>query len=179
MSSVHLKWGLVLVVFAALVAVPATYGQSTRGEVTGNVVDNAADSGLPGVTVELSSPHLQGTKTANTDAAGIAVSGSRFIPLTSAVTNEGDRTLRIGNATEPTALDVTLKFKYPKVLKRRLSISPLEPTVTGTNPDSAWHGDVIAVFGANFVDGPISVLFGDLPSSKVLFVSGMELRATA
>jgi len=90
----------------------------------------------------------------------------------------GDRTLRIGNATGPTTLDVTLKFKYPKVLKRRLSISPLEPTATGTNPDSAWHGDVIAVFGTNFIDGPISVLFGDLPSPKVLFVSGTELRAT-
>ena len=56
MRRVNWKWGLLLVVLAALVAVPATYAQSIRGEITGNVVDNADDTGLPGVTVELSSP---------------------------------------------------------------------------------------------------------------------------
>ncbi len=65
------RFGAILSTLAlsALLLVPATFGQTTRGSIKGQVTDDAG-AALPGVTVSISSPDLQGSKVAITDADG-------------------------------------------------------------------------------------------------------------
>jgi hypothetical protein len=49
--------------------VPASFAQSTRGSLLGHVTDDSG-AALPGVTVSISSPDLQGAKVTVTDAEG-------------------------------------------------------------------------------------------------------------
>lgn len=61
--------GLALAVVALLVMAPAASGQSTRGQITGTVVDEGG-AALPGVTVTLTSPVLQGERVEVTNESG-------------------------------------------------------------------------------------------------------------
>ena len=59
-----------LVVVAALLFAAGTWAQESTGSIDGRVVDQNGRA-LPGVTVEISSPNLQGTKVATTDSNGM------------------------------------------------------------------------------------------------------------
>ena len=63
-SALFLTLGL-----TALLLVPAVSAQTTRGSIIGSATDDTG-AALPGVTVSLTSPDLQGTKVAVTDSAG-------------------------------------------------------------------------------------------------------------
>ena len=63
-SALFLTLGLV-----ALLLVPAVSAQTTRGSIIGNASDDTG-AVLPGVTVSITSPDLQGTKVAVTDSLG-------------------------------------------------------------------------------------------------------------
>ena len=63
-SALFLTLGL-----SALLLVPASFAQTTRGSIMGHVVDDQG-APLPGVTVEATSPDLQGTKVVITDSDG-------------------------------------------------------------------------------------------------------------
>jgi outer membrane receptor protein involved in Fe transport len=58
-----------LVVLAALLFAAGTWAQGPTGSIEGTVVDEKGGA-LPGVSVEISSPNLQGTKVATTDFNG-------------------------------------------------------------------------------------------------------------
>jgi outer membrane receptor protein involved in Fe transport len=60
---------LLVVLAMLLLAIPATFAQTTAGSLTGAVMDSSG-AALPGVTVELSGPAMQGTRTAVTDSQG-------------------------------------------------------------------------------------------------------------
>jgi hypothetical protein len=69
--------GALLLVAAALILVPATGAQAqTTGRILGQVVD-AQGAALPGATVTVSSPNLQGVQTQVTDSEG----NYRFLSL--------------------------------------------------------------------------------------------------
>lgn len=58
-----------LVALAGLVLMPAAASADTTGSILGTVRD-AEGRPLPGVTVTVTSPSLQGSRTATTDASG-------------------------------------------------------------------------------------------------------------
>jgi hypothetical protein len=62
------RFAFVLSVCLLLVAPLAVFGQTT-GTIEGQVTDQNGGA-LPGVTLELSGPNLQGSRTATTDGQG-------------------------------------------------------------------------------------------------------------
>ena len=65
-----------LAILVALLPAATSFAQSTRGDIRGTVVDDAGGA-LPGVTVEVQSPVLQGERIELTDERG----GFRFPAL--------------------------------------------------------------------------------------------------
>ncbi|MEN8151700.1 MAG: FG-GAP-like repeat-containing protein, partial [Planctomycetota bacterium] len=86
--------------------------------------------------------------------------------------------LRIGGASAATELDVTVKCRYPRPLRRRIELSPLEPAITAFDPPNGWDGDVISIVGENFAAEGVEVRFGEIFSPKVVCASAVRVYAT-
>jgi len=107
----------------ALVAVPATAQQ--YGSLSGTVVDNQGQA-LPGVTVTLTGPAMQGSRTAVTDTAG----KFRFVPVPPGASYTVTFELAGFNTLENSGLNVSLG--RDTAIDAEMSLSEFAETITVT-----------------------------------------------
>lgn len=143
--------GLAFLAVFALLA-PVAFAQTT-GRIDGRVVSEGGEA-LPGVTVEINSPNLQGARIAVTDADG----RFRFLSLAPGDYNlkaslEGFTTLEQANINVRLDRQVTLQLTMPS------AEFGAEMTVTGAAP---IIDTTSTTGGANFDER----LFSDLPTAR-------------
>jgi hypothetical protein len=123
---------------AALLALPAVAGAQTTGGITGTVSSDA-DTVMPGVTVEATSPALQGSRTAVSDGTGVY--RLTFLPpgtyrvtftLEGFATEVADVNVGLGRDT---TLDVTIRPQAEEAITVVATAPVIDTTSTtlGTN----------------------------------------------
>ena len=129
-----LRFSTVLVVLILIVS--TAYGQTTisAGAIAGTIKDSTGAS-LPGVTVTVSSPRLQGTRSAVSDSGGQYV-----VPLLPPGVYRAEYALsgiqpqvRSGisvNAAQTTTLDVAMQMGMTEAIEVRASAVVVDPTQT-------------------------------------------------
>ena len=124
-----------LLMAAALVVVPATLANAqTTGRIFGTVVD-AQGAAVPGVTVTVSSPALQGTQTQVTDSSG----AFRFSALPPGVYSikaalTGFKTIDQSNVQLRIDSTVTLSFKLEVAAREEVvTVTATPPTIDTTS----------------------------------------------
>ena len=89
----------------------------------------------------------------------------------------GEYRLIIGNPGAGVVLNVLVRTSFPKVGRRKLEVSSLEPVVLGVSPEVGRRGDGVSIHGGGFRFGELMVRFGEVPSTQVIFVSVAEVTA--
>ena len=150
MNSSWMKGLALLAVFALLA--PVAFAQTT-GRIEGRVVSEG-DEALPGVTVEINSPALQGSRIAVTDADG----RFRFLNLTP---GDYDLTASLEGFTSLEQADIVVRLDRAVNLQLTMPSAEFgaEMTVTGAAP---IIDTTSTTSGANFDER----LFSDLPTSR-------------
>jgi hypothetical protein len=142
--------GLFLVSLVLALTFPGRVGAQTTGRIAGRIVDQN-DTPLPGVTVEVSSPRLQGTRTTVTGNDG----GYRFVSLPPGVYKVTASLTGLGTATESTtvALDstATVNLKLQLSAKETVVVSGEAPMIdtTSTTGGTNYTSSVIAKLPVN------------------------------
>ncbi len=98
----------------------------------------------------------------------------------------GDYGFRLGNATAPVTLDVTIKPKHARHARRKIVLSEKEPIITEVDPPFGRAGDRVLIRGKNFLDpasedtpdGDIIVFIGANRATDVTFQRDTELLVT-
>lgn len=133
MSFRHFK-ALVMALLVALLATATLFAQtSTTGAIEGTISDSSG-APIPGVTVEIRSPQLQGTKTETTDAKG----NFRFslIPPGSysmTASLSGFSPSKQGNIQVGISRTVTLDVKMSQAVSEQITVTAAAPVVDVTS----------------------------------------------
>ncbi len=129
---------MILTVLAiALLAAPMLYAQSaTTGAIEGTVTDNTG-AALPGVTVEVRSPNLQGVRTDTTDTSG----HFRFTLLPAGnynltATLSGFNTVKQPDVTVSLNKTVTLDVRMSAAVQASITVTAAAPVVDVTSAQS-------------------------------------------
>ena len=169
---------VLLLGFLAVFLVFSAFGQSTSGSLTGIVTNEGV--GIPGVTVSVSSPAMQGTKTAITNDAGaynfpalppgdysIEVNMEGMQPLKSKAHVALGGTSRFDGELHPSAMSEALtvtasapavlettevQSNYSKELIEELPIARTLVATTGLAPGVVAGVNGLAISGANSYD---------------------------
>jgi len=129
-----------------LMAAGAAMAQSTRGGIVGTVVD-AMGVPLPGVTVVLTSPDMQGTRDAITDASG----GFRFVLLPVGTYKlvfalDGFQTVEQTAVKVPLETVITLDVEMTSTFAEEVVVTGESPVldVTSTTIGTAFSGEMLS-----------------------------------
>ncbi len=175
------------VMLLVLVAVPAV--AQTTGSLEG-VVNDEKGSALPGVTVEATSPNLQGTKTAVSDTTG----RFRFVFMPPGVytikaTLQGFTTVEQTNIHVELGRVVTLQVQLRSAFKEEVVVTGGAPTVDvksttiGTNltsdqfsklPVGRDYVAMVQVAPGTNSDATGTVVYGSTGSENAYFIDGVN-----
>ncbi|HEY3052688.1 MAG TPA: carboxypeptidase-like regulatory domain-containing protein, partial [Thermoanaerobaculia bacterium] len=124
---------LVTALLVAITIAPAIAQTSTTGAIEGKVTDSSGAT-LPGVTVEIQSPQLQGTKTEVTDSRGM-FRFSLLPPGTYSLTASlsGFSPTRQGDINVALSRVVTLDVRLSSAVVEKITVTAAAPVVDVTS----------------------------------------------
>jgi hypothetical protein len=157
---IALKWGAMFVVLVVLTSM-AMFAQSTGGALQGKVTDDKGEP-IPGATIRISGPSLQGTQGAGTD-----VNGEYFFPF---LPTGRDYSVKVEMSGYATAIRNGVEIPLGTTIKLtfQLSSGGAEMVITGAAPIIDTRK---VETGANISDQMISAIPLDRSSRGIAFLA--------